>query len=39
MLWNFHRVFLADPEVQQKRATEKAALAEFYEKHGGGDHH
>ncbi|KAG7352731.1 hypothetical protein IV203_008779 [Nitzschia inconspicua] len=27
------------PEVQHKRAIQRAAMAEYYEKHGGGDHH
>mmetsp|Transcript_29030 Transcript_29030/g.70061 ORF Transcript_29030/g.70061 Transcript_29030/m.70061 type:complete len:90 (+) Transcript_29030:67-336(+) len=27
------------PEVQEKRAVQRAAMAEYYEKHGGGDHH
>mmetsp|Transcript_97362 Transcript_97362/g.145927 ORF Transcript_97362/g.145927 Transcript_97362/m.145927 type:complete len:89 (+) Transcript_97362:67-333(+) len=27
------------PEIQEKRAVKRAALAEYYEKHGGGDHH
>jgi hypothetical protein len=32
-------VCTADPEIQHKRAIEKAAMAEYYEKHGGGEHH
>mmetsp|Transcript_32147 Transcript_32147/g.53783 ORF Transcript_32147/g.53783 Transcript_32147/m.53783 type:complete len:90 (+) Transcript_32147:216-485(+) len=27
------------PEVQHKRAIQREAMAEYYEKHGGGDHH
>lgn len=27
------------PERQHQRAVKRAALAEYYEKHGGGDHH
>jgi hypothetical protein len=28
-----------DPEKQKERAMKRVALAEYYEKHGGGDHH
>lgn len=27
------------PEKQKERAMKRVALAEYYEKHGGGDHH
>jgi hypothetical protein len=27
------------PEVQEKRATERLAMAEYYAKHGGAAHH
>jgi len=27
------------PERQQQREVKRTALAEYYEKHGGGDHH
>ena len=28
-----------DAEVQEKREQKRVAMAEYYEKHGGGDHH
>jgi hypothetical protein len=28
-----------DPDVQHNRAIKRQAMAEYYEKHGGGDHH
>eukprot|EP00980_Cylindrotheca_fusiformis_P000657 scaffold160_cov136-Cylindrotheca_fusiformis.AAC.4 len=27
------------PEVQEKREQKRVAMKEYYEKHGGGDHH
>lgn len=32
-------VFLIDDEVQVKREQKRVAMHEYYEKHGGGDHH
>ena len=29
----------SDPEVQARREKERQAMKEYYEKHGGGDHH
>ena len=28
-----------DPLVQEKREQKRVAMKEYYEKHGGGDHH
>jgi len=30
---------LADQVIQEKHATERTALHEYYEKHGGAPHH
>jgi hypothetical protein len=30
---------ILDPEKQKQREIKRAAMAEYYEKHGGGDHH
>ena len=30
---------IVDPEQQERRAIKRQAMAEYYEKHGGGDHH
>ena len=38
LLVSFFTLIL-DPEKQEQRAIKRAAMAEYYEKHGGGDHH
>lgn len=34
----FFSIF-TDPLVQEKREEKRTAMKEYYEKHGGGDHH
>jgi hypothetical protein len=36
---HFFAITITDPELQDKRAIERVAMKEYYEKHGGGDHH